>query len=450
MNKILYIGENDTNHLVTSNEVTELSDIENQIILSEYFPAFILSTDQESLFLSWVSKIRHSPLNFTSLIYSNNPDFADKAMVDGLLPNDIDASIVTLIERISEIKTNSNDNLENKLLAYLWAVENRSLQPVRVLDEGIRYQYPFLDLWDDNKDKDFWINHLLKSNILIQDKLVDRIRQCASCSSSLLNYVDSCAHCGSIDLKQEQALHCFVCGHIGDQKEFIRTGEMVCPNCFNTLRHIGSDYDRPIENQRCNTCHNLSMESNVKVTCFNCEHDNAIDDLIEKQYFRFCIGHNGIIKVKTGTDPLYLTAALGEPVSREHFAWMINWLNKMAIRQDEQHLFLALKFENLLSLTQSMSIIALTAQLDAFTIRLQSMLRTTDIFCQYNDDSLYFLIPNISPESVNVIEIKLAKISEEQSDNPLNLKILLKLLPQLHLSSDVDLWLADCIKEFEE
>nr|WP_309294963.1 hypothetical protein [Aeromonas caviae] len=26
---------------------------------------------------------------------------------------------------------------------------------------------------------------------------------------------------------------------------------LLCPNCFSRLRHIGSDYDRPLENYRC-------------------------------------------------------------------------------------------------------------------------------------------------------------------------------------------------------
>lgn len=448
MNKILYVYEESVAAVDSSFELLNVCAQDEAFLIDSEYLAVIFAINTKSIFMQWLNKIRCDQLNFSTLIYAADSLYADISMVDGLLPTNIDKQIEMFLERKAEVNINVKDNLENKLLAYLWVNEKRSLKPSRVIDQGVSYQYPFLELWDDGQGKEYWLKSMVKAGQLVENKLIDRIRQCRTCHSSLLNYVDSCGDCASIDLKIEQAIHCFYCGHVADQKEFIRSGEMVCTNCLNTLRHIGSDYDRPIENLRCNSCNNLFIEASVKAQCFSCGHDNHIDDLIQKEYFSFSLGHNGIIKIKTGAEPQLLVTNVGEPVSREHFSWMVNWLNKMAIRQKDQHLFLAINFSNLHELKNSMSTIALNSQLEAFSEQLRSLMRTTDIFSQFNDEVIYFLLPNVKTSDVSTIENKLSRISDEQSDNQLNLQVSLKILPDQGLSNDVDFWLAERIQEF--
>lgn len=449
MTKILCIGEQKVEQIASEYDVVTVSATCTDFIFAIEYAAVIINVAKESLFIQWLEQIRANDINFASLVFTNNSHFSEFAMVDGLLPKRIDIDINRFLSRKKELNLNTNDNLENKLLSYLWMCETRTLRPSKIINNGVNYQYPFLELWDSGQGKDLWLNRMVKAGNLVHEKLIDRIRQCTSCHSTLLNYVDNCGDCGSIDLKIEQALHCFSCGHVGDQKEFIRSGEMVCPNCLNTLRHIGTDYDRPIENQRCNSCNNLFIEANVTAHCFSCSHNNDVDDLVQKEYFSFALAHNGIIKIKTGAEAQLLATSVGEPVSREHFSWMANWLNKMAIRQSEHHLFVGLRFINLVELTQSMSTVALSSQLEAFSERLRKLLRTTDIFCQYTDDTLFFLLPVVPEKSVKVIEKKLSVISEEQQDNPLELSASLHLLPDHTLSNDVERWLAERAQELD-
>jgi hypothetical protein len=443
MSKILHIFDQNNLAIDSNYEVIHLKAEGEAHLFEDEHLAIILSVSDKSLFTQWVKKIRSDSLNFSSLIYSADKQYSDVAMIDGVLPTNLDIEVERFLVRKAEVKLNSKDNLESKLLTYLWGSEKRNLQPSRVIDGGVSYQYPFLELWDDGQGKEHWLNRMVKSGHLVEEKLIDRIRQCKSCSSALLNYVDSCGDCDSIDLKVEQAIHCFYCGHVADQKEFIRSGEMVCTNCLNTLRHIGSDYDRPIENQRCNSCDNLFIEATVKAQCFSCGNDNKVEELIQKEYFSFLLGHNGIIKVRTGEEPQLLATTLGEPVSREHFSWVLNWLNKMAIRQKEQHLFLAINFCNLAELQKSMSVVALNSQLEAFCEILRNLMRSTDIFSQHNDETIYFLLPHVSSDDISIIENKLNRLSKEQVNNLLHLQISLKQLPDLSLSNDVDFWLSE-------
>ncbi|WP_068546566.1 hypothetical protein [Thalassotalea crassostreae] len=447
MTKVLIVGEQAGEQITSEHEVVSLSATSNNVNLDQPYAAVILLINDQELFQKWLNSIRSNSVNFACLIYTNSSNLSELAMVDGILPPVLDKKIDLFLQRQSELQLNTNDNLESKLLAYLWLNEARTLRPSRVINKGVSYQYPFLELWDEGQGKEYWLNRMVKAGNLVQESLIDRIRQCSSCHSTLLNYVDSCGDCGSIDLKTLHALHCFPCGHVGEQQSFIRSGEMVCPNCMSTLRHIGTDYDRPIEDKVCNSCNNRFVESSVSANCFDCGHNNDVDDLITKEYFSFSIGHNGIIKIKTGNDPQQLATSVGEPVTREHFSWMTNWLNKMGQRQSEQHLFIGMKFSNLIELSQTMSTVLLTAQLEAFNERLRSLLRTTDIFCQYSDDTLFFLLPGIIKGGKEVIEGKLAAISEEQQDNPLELSITLNLLPDVAMGSDIEFWLAERAQE---
>lgn len=443
MTKILCIGEQNLEQITSEYDVVSISATRSDFNFSIEYAAIVINVAKESLFIQWLEHIRANEINFASLVFTNNSHFSEFAMVDGLLPKRIDIDIERYLSRKKELNLNTNDNLENKLLSYLWLCESRTLRPSKIIDNGVSYQYPFLELWDDGQGKEYWLNRMVKSGNLVQEQLIDRIRQCKSCSSSLLNYVDCCGDCGSIDLKLEQALHCFACGHVGEQKSFIRSGEMVCPNCINTLRHIGTDYDRPIENKRCNGCNNLFIDAKVSAQCFTCSHNNEIDDLIQKEYFSFAIGHNGIIKIKTGSEPQQLAMAVGEAVPSEHFSWMVQWLNKMALRQNDNHLFLGLRYSNLELLTETMSTVSLTSRLEAFSERLKSVLRTTDIICQPNSDSLYFLLPNVTEQGMEVVKTKLSDIASEQEDNPLEIKVTFKLLPDTTLNSDIEQWLTE-------
>ena len=449
MTRVLVIGEHLTVNVNTDFTSDVISASDHEFKITEKYAAIVILVDESEQFTFWLERLRSDSQNFASLIFCANAKFSEAAMVDGLLPTSLDVAIEHYLERLSELNLNTADNLENKLLSYLWLNEKRTLRPRRVISKGVSYQYPFLELWDDGQGKEYWLNRMVKSGNLVQEQLIDRIRQCQSCHSSLLNYVDCCGDCGSIDLKLEQALHCFACGHVGEQKSFIRSGEMVCPNCLNTLRHIGTDYDRPIENKRCNSCNSLFIDAKVSAQCFTCSHNNEVDDLIQKEYFSFGLGQNGIIKIKTGSEPQQLAMAVGESVPIEHFSWMVQWLNKMAKRQQENHLFIGLRYKNLEALTQTMSTVSLTSRIEAFSERLKGVLRTTDIICQPNSDSLYFLLPHVNEAGLLVIQEKLTKIASEQEDSPLEVQVTLKMLPDANLNTDAQLWLTERNQELD-
>src|SRR5205807_3597889 len=70
--------------------------------------------------------------------------------------------------------------------------------------------------------------------------------------------VQTCAlpisQCGSIDTAPQNFLHCYACGNVGTQEQYLTHQGLSCPKCSARLRHIGVDYDRALETLVCRSC----------------------------------------------------------------------------------------------------------------------------------------------------------------------------------------------------
>ncbi|WP_092387130.1 TackOD1 domain-containing metal-binding protein [Halopseudomonas salegens] len=139
------------------------------------------------------------------------------------------------------------ERLEERVVAWLWTRPHASLLPVRNTTVAHMYSYPLISAFanDQPVNEMAWLRLMSEQGWFAAGELIDRIRLCSKCNSARLNYVDLCPECNALDIAREPALHCFTCGHVAAQENFLKDGMMLCPNCLTRLRHIGSDYDRP-------------------------------------------------------------------------------------------------------------------------------------------------------------------------------------------------------------
>lgn len=141
------------------------------------------------------------------------------------------------------------------------------------------YSYPLLDCLLGSESAGS-LPQLVSERLLQSEQLVDRVRLCNRCHSAHLNFVDVCPECAHIALEAKPAVHCFTCGHVDDQDAFMQQGALRCPKCVTTLRHIGVDYDRPLEKYLCLSCHARFMEAAVLARCHECGQASKPDDLV--------------------------------------------------------------------------------------------------------------------------------------------------------------------------
>ena len=199
--------------------------------------------------------LRRHPDYQQVLIYTARPgDDCCAALTDGMAPDEpslINAAWSQWKERLQMFNRGlPPQRLDQRVLCWLWLRPAATLLPVRDCRSAGIYRYPLVEAIaaDSNFNSFGWLQQKRQENLLEAGKLNDRIRQCSHCLSSRLNYVDVCPDCHGLDIARQPSLHCFVCGHVAPQQEFLKGELLICPNCLSRLRHIGSGLNqiRPV------------------------------------------------------------------------------------------------------------------------------------------------------------------------------------------------------------
>ncbi|CEK10522.1 TackOD1 domain-containing metal-binding protein [Legionella hackeliae] len=201
---------------------------------------------------------------------------------------------------------------------------------------------------DSNFDEWNFLQNLVSRDLLLQEKLIDEIQTCPSCTSGLLNYKNSYPNCHSIDIKTQQFIHCFTCGNIAPTKEFLRQERLICPSCNAKLRHIGMDYDKPLEDKLCYQCGFYFLDAEIIITCMNCSKTTNPENLITRRLYNYKLTKHGELLAR-GIEKKLQTrfSNFFEFIEFEVFFAIIKWQVKLSTRYKELHFsVLALKIIN--------------------------------------------------------------------------------------------------------
>ncbi|NQZ24241.1 MAG: hypothetical protein HRT53_19605 [Colwellia sp.] len=197
---------------------------------------------------------------------------------------------ITCTTRIKElIKPQAEDiQIAFKILRYLY-IHQKNIEPIRTITSQYGYRYPILEPFFDSQDHSL-LNTLefLESHNLLLSKEIEKSYQCNSCESAFLNFQETCSHCQSSNLKMNELIHHFYCAYVDNKDAFLQgNGEMVCPKCEKTLKHIGADYDKPSIVYHCNDCHHDFQDAQITTTCYNCHSKSVPDDLVHRKIKSF-------------------------------------------------------------------------------------------------------------------------------------------------------------------
>ncbi len=285
----------------------------------------------------------------------NNSDYAESliflkkdagalpgALADGLLPREI-TTIQQQWQRWQKLRRqrpriNPEQNPMHRLDHWLWLRPDGWIQPIGDPSHPSLYRYPLLDIltqeWADEVQS--WLTHRFSEGYYDRGPLVDRIRLCRSCNSGHLNYVDICGQCHSLEIARQPCLHCFNCGHVAPQEEFRRNSTLLCTNCLTQLRHIGCDYDRPLENYRCWDCKSLFIDATVEARCLNCGSHHKPEELAVREIRPIRLSDKGRISLvnqgnhttQQSTIGLESSTVLSEIEFNNLLDWQISILRK--------------------------------------------------------------------------------------------------------------------------
>lgn len=288
----------------------------------------------------------------------------------------------------------SPETPEERLLAYMLLRGDEPLRPVRDWQTRELYYYPILRCLSGTHGLHL-LNALNSRGAIAREQLVERLRLCSHCSGAHLIFVDTCPACHSLELQRDEAIHCFTCGHVGSQRTFLTGGAMTCPNCRTRLRHIGTDYDRPLENHSCGGCGEMFAEPEVLARCAVCDHASATDELVVREIASYRLTDYGRMLALHGdagdlADIFDQSQYLRLPV----FEHLLRWQAQVATRHEECHFSLLLiQLTNLEELADQLGRGRLSMLLYGFAERLQELIRTSDLCTRTREQDFWLLLP---------------------------------------------------------
>ncbi|WP_456450932.1 TackOD1 domain-containing metal-binding protein [Hydrogenimonas sp.] len=301
-----------------------------------------------------------------------------------------------------------------RLMTYLYIRPGSEVVSFRHWSNEWIDTYPIAELLNDTGiETAKGLEILERRGLLEKSRLLDRLRLCPKCERPHHNFVDVCPVDHSIEIEKVDFIHCFTCGYVGPENEFYREGIFICPNCKTQLRHIGVDYDRPLESYLCANGHKF-VEPDVVAECLYCGAKNAPDALVAREIHAYALTPEGALAVRAGEiSDLYAILDRTNYVHPDYFTSLVDWLLRLHRREpDEEFSILAIRLLNIAELVDALGRAKVMEFLDELATRLRELLRNTDVTTRTNETDIWILLPKTPAKGCEIVEKRLEKLKE--------------------------------------
>nr|WP_330219465.1 diguanylate cyclase [Pseudomonas sp. RIT-PI-q] len=366
-------------------------------------------------------KLRSIPSFRYILIYCcRDQDGWCETLGDGACP--VDASEIKTLwgiwqERFRQFRYGSApERFESRVLSWLWLRDSARVYALRDPQVPQHYRYPLLDVLADNEQVNsfVWLGLMVQQGWLEEGVLVDRVRLCSDCGSGRLNYIDVCAECQALDISRQPSLHCFTCGHVGPQESFLKDGVLLCPNCLNRLRHIGSDYDRPMENYRCRSCQAFFVDAEVQARCLDCGLSHTPDKLRVREVRDFQLAEAGRFRCRQEfSDQSVHHFGRLNLLGGKDFYNLLTWQIQLVRRYPSPAFsVIGLRFVNLAGTMSRLGEHRGHAFIDSVADRLKETVRETDRCSRSTEEYFWIMLPHTDGKGLESVKQRLGRVAE--------------------------------------
>ncbi|MBN2514165.1 MAG: diguanylate cyclase, partial [Sedimentisphaerales bacterium] len=332
------------------------------------------------------------------------------------------ADIIQALKKIDVEYMEESGSDTYRMLALLYSRPVDILVPYRHWQNESYYRFPLIDAIFGGVTGSALIEGLLDRKLVETSQLIDRLRLCPKCNGAHLNYIDVCPNCGAIDIIHQPFLHCFACGHVAPEKSFFTQDALICPNCKGRLRHIGSDYDRPLENFHCRECGHIFVEPAVSCHCMHCGTASDPDALAPRPIYSYQLTEKGRISATTGSvEDIFSLFDNLNYVNPIVFESILDWLLSLCRRHTDEHFSLiAIRMVNLIELADKIGRHKTKELIDEFARRVRELIRSTDLTTRTNQNTLWLLLPKTPPSGSQIV---LNRILDIQTESEIGLQI---------------------------
>jgi GGDEF domain-containing protein len=381
-----------------------------QLLAAGFAPdALLLTPGDARQAASWLESIRRAPrLALLPIFLNRSFGEAVDVLSDGVAstPEAAAPEAAAIAARAASLSRRETAEGDERLLAFLYLRTDRVLTAVADWRDERIYRYPLADaLGRPGEDGFLMLERLRRRGLLETAGLIERLHTCPSCSAGQLLFVETCPQCGGIDTTEQNFLHCYSCGHVGTQEEYLTNEGLTCPKCAVRLRHIGVDYDRALETFVCKDCSGRFTEPNVKARCLQCRKTCGTDALAERNYYGLRLSAAGELAARTGqVGDLFKLLDEFSHAHPEYFSRTLEWLLDLSRRHEEvQFGLVCLKFANVNLLASRLPRHRVAQMFDALAQRLRALIRATDLFMRDDDACCWLLLPQTPPGGVAIL-----------------------------------------------
>ncbi len=389
----------------------ELLDIDDVEKLPTEGCSYVVIDVSNSNFIPQLKRLRQrTHYTLLPVFYLGILNHHQASWFDG--PFDSQAPLIAknIHERMRHLVPHNNEtghDVELLLVRYLYVRGNSILKGQLNHHSVFGLQYPLLNILDPQQELvNSWqfLQEMVAKGLLKQGPVVDELQTCPHCESGLLNFKNACPACHSIRINKESFVHCFSCGNIGPQSEFLKHEHLICNRCQTSLRHVGIDYDKPIEDKRCIDCHHDFFELHVNAFCMVCTKLSDPGDLETKKVYDYYLDSQGeLLAKKKEIKHGHAFNEFNKHVDLDLFMTTVNWQIRLARRHTNIHFsMISLIIKNKQELVVSHGIVNTDNMLVKFYEDVLLLLREGDLVTQ-DKNSLFFFLPMTHVEGYRAV-----------------------------------------------
>jgi hypothetical protein len=209
---------------------------------------------------------------------------------------------------------------------------------------------------------------------------------------------------------------------------------LVCGQCKSRLKHIGTDYDKPLESYKCNSCNAESLDSKVIASCVDCGQVSAIDELVKVKMYNYDLTEKAMLYIRSNIDYAMTVFDKINYVSPSFFRVFLEWSSSMQVRNDE-YAFTILK----INISSNVDI----SSINDLAKNLKTVLRTTDILTRMSTSFIWIILPNTYKKGGKVVVNKLKEMCKVDISNSNDFNIDLYFSKDLEKITDAKLTMAE-------
>jgi GGDEF domain-containing protein len=390
-----------------------------QLLAAGFTPdAVLLAPGDARQAATWLESLRRNVrLGLAPILLNRSFGDAIDALSDGVASTSEGAAhhAAAITARATSLGRRETAEGDERLLAFLYLRSGRVLTPVADWRDERIYRYPLADaLGRPGEDGFLMLDRLRRRGLLETAELIERVHTCPVCSAGQLLFIETCPQCGSIDTVEQNFLHCYACGNVGTQEQYLTQGGLGCPKCSARLRHIGVDYDRALETLACRGCSARFTQPEVKARCLQCNKLSPTHELAERRYYGLRLSAAGELAARTGqVGDLFKLMDEFSQAHPEYFTRTLEWLLGLSRRHSEvQFGLVCMRFANVHLLAARLPRHRVAQMFDALAQRLRALIRTTDLFMRDDDESCWLLLPQTAPAGMGTLLERIDALSE--------------------------------------